>query len=61
MEPIVYIKKGDQYGRVVYYPDCDASRVFAEIAGTKTLTMDVIKRIKLLGYKVMIPATDMLL
>jgi hypothetical protein len=36
----------------VAYPHCDASRVFAQIAGTKTLTSDTIRLIRLLGYEV---------
>jgi len=40
------------YGNAVAYPDCDASRVFAQIAGTKTLTSDTIRLIRLLGYEV---------
>jgi hypothetical protein len=41
----------EQYGRAVYYPVCDKAKVFANIAGTKTLTADAVRRIKELGYK----------
>jgi hypothetical protein len=41
----------DQYGKAVYYPVCDKAKVFALIAGTKTLTSDTVRRIKELGYK----------
>lgn len=40
------------YGNAVVYPHCDDSRVFAQIAGTKTLTPDTIRLIRLLGYEV---------
>ena len=41
----------DQYGKAVYYPVCDKAKVFAQIAGTRTLTSDTVRRIKELGYK----------
>lgn len=47
---IVLLRK-EQYGKAVYYPICDKAKVFANIAGTKTLTNDAVRRIKELGYK----------
>lgn len=40
------------YGRDTIYPVCDAAKAFARIAGTKTLSVDVVKRIMFLGYEV---------
>ena len=40
------------YGRNMIYPACDKSRAFAVIAGSKTLTLDVIDQIKKLGYTI---------
>ena len=40
------------YGNETIYPACECSRVFAEIAGTKTLTRHVINQIKALGYSI---------
>jgi hypothetical protein len=50
MMEITLLRK-DQYGKAVYYPICDKAKVFANIAGTKTLTADTVRRIKELGYK----------
>lgn len=40
------------YGSPVYYPNCAASQLFAQIAGTKTLTKKVLAHILALGYEV---------
>ena len=41
-----------QYGRWVYYPACKDAKVFAEIAGTKTLTENTLAQIQKLGYEI---------
>lgn len=38
------------YGVDTVYPLCEKGRVFARIAGTKTLTEQTIKLMKQLGY-----------
>lgn len=40
------------YGNSVIYPSCPTARHFAAIAGTKTLTLDTLHRIKALGYSI---------
>ena len=40
------------YCEVKIYPACNTSLLFARIAGTKTLTLDVLNTIKALGYDV---------
>jgi len=40
------------YGEVRYYPVCEKAMLFADIAGTKTLTKPVLRKIKDLGYTV---------
>ena len=46
----VTIKK--VYGNRVIYPMCDTSKNFADMAGTKTLTPDTLRRIQRLGYEI---------
>lgn len=50
MEITVRIK--NVYGNRTIYPADDAARQFAMIAGTRTLTQNVIERIKALGYQI---------
>ncbi len=47
------------YGRDVVYPICDDAKSFAQLAGTKTLTMDAIGHIKNLGYTVSVKQTEL--
>jgi hypothetical protein len=48
----INVEVRDVYGQTVYYPMCDKAKLFAQIAGTKTLTPDVLRKIELLGYGV---------
>ena len=50
MEIIVTLKSN--YGTETIYPSCLKGHIFAEMAGTKTLTPQTIKLIKALGYTV---------
>lgn len=40
------------YGNEAIYPICEKAKLFAAIAGTKTLTLQAIAQIKLLGYEI---------
>lgn len=40
------------YGNETIYPVCEKARLFAALAGTKTLTLVAIAQIKLLGYDI---------
>ena len=42
------------YGRPVIYPVCQHAKTFADIAGTRTLTTQVIDKIKQLGYSIVV-------
>lgn len=44
------------YGKPVVYPYCEKAKIFAEIAGTKTLSTGIIRAIKRLGYTVTLDA-----
>ena len=46
------------YGQEAIYPACEASKVFAALAGTKTLTRKDIDLIKQLGYSVAVAQTQ---
>jgi ATP phosphoribosyltransferase len=48
----ITIEVRDVYGQVKFYPMCDSAKLFADIAGTKTLTADALKKIEALGYVV---------
>ncbi len=50
----------NNFGNEAIYPACEKSRVFAEIAGTKTLTRKTIQNIKSLGYIVGVAAPNTL-
>jgi hypothetical protein len=52
MSDIVEVEVKDVYGVAKYYPMCEKARLFADIAGTKTLTVEVIKKIETLGYSI---------
>ena len=48
---IVILAK-EVYGRQIFYPACDISRLFAAIADRATLSEVNIRRIRQLGYEV---------
>jgi hypothetical protein len=41
------------YGIKTAYPVCMTAKLFASIAGTKTLTLQTLKKIEALGYQIM--------
>lgn len=49
---IVQIQIRSVYGVKLIYPHNHAAKVFASIAGTKTLTKAVLDDIRLLGYEI---------
>lgn len=48
----IKIKAVKQYGAWVFYPESREARLFAKIAGTRTLTSFVISLIKEMGVEV---------
>jgi hypothetical protein len=48
----IIVEVRDVYGQSKIYPVCGEAQIFAEIAGTKTLLPQDIKRIQMLGYEV---------
>jgi len=52
MTNVIKVEVKDVYGTLKYYPLCEKSQLFADIAGTKTLTLQAIKKIEALGYSI---------
>jgi len=52
MTNVIEVEVKDVYGITKYYPICEKAQLFADIAGTKTLTVQVIKKIEALGYSI---------
>jgi hypothetical protein len=57
MEMLIEVEVRDVYGQPKYYPVCDKAKLFAEIAGMKTLPIDILKKIEMLGYRVAVSRT----
>lgn len=56
----IYVTIKNNFGQDAVYPACDKAKIFASIAGTKTLSHSTINSIKALGYTVNVkqaPAT----
>jgi hypothetical protein len=51
-QPSITVEIRDVYGKPIAYPMDTAARLFADIAGTLTLTDMTLKRIKALGYHI---------
>ena len=52
MTNVIEVEVKDVYGVTKYYPICEKAQLLADIAGTKTLTLQVIKKIEALGYSI---------
>jgi hypothetical protein len=48
----IQIEVRNVYGVLKIYPLCDTAKTFADIAGTKTLTLATVKKIESLGYEI---------
>ena len=48
----IQVRVTTKYGKELIYPVCTKAELFAEIAGSTTLTRKVIDKIKALGYEV---------
>lgn len=56
MEIIINIR--DVYGNAVAYPVCEKAKLFANLCGTKTLTVMALANIARLGYEVVCQPID---
>lgn len=48
----IFVEVRNIYGESKAYPACEKAKIFAEIAGTKTLTLATMRQIKRLGYAI---------
>ena len=46
------------YGTNAFFPVCDNAKLFAEIAGTKTLTWSTLRSVKALGIDIIIHSQE---
>ena len=53
----ITIRADKNYGLITYYPACDHAKIFARIAGTKTLTTHALRDIAALGIEIEIEQT----
>ena len=54
----ITVRVTSNYGQKVVYPVCETARIFADIAGTKTLKPTTINSIKALGYKINVKSEE---
>ena len=52
VKPKISVSVKTVYGNETIYPECPRAKMFANIAGTKTLTRDTIRKVRALGYRV---------
>lgn len=50
--PVVQVSVRSNYGAPAIYPANEAARIFAAIAGTKTLQLNTLAKAKALGYRI---------
>jgi NAD-dependent oxidoreductase involved in siderophore biosynthesis len=48
----ITVKHRSVYGIDTFYPACPAAKLFAQIAGTKTLTRNTMRDVQALGYDI---------
>jgi hypothetical protein len=53
----ITIRCDKNYGIETFYPACERAKLFARIAGTKTLTRATLRDVDLLGYEIEIEQT----
>ena len=52
MSKSITVQPREIYGKTTYYPACDLSRTLCDIAGTKTVTSEMIRILKRDGFSV---------
>lgn len=54
----IEIQIRDVYGIRTIYPHCQTAKLFARLAGTKTITRHALETIKALGYQIEVKQTE---
>ncbi len=54
MKRAIVVNIKSVYGVEKIYPVCEHARIFASIAGTKTLTVETIDSVKGLGFEIIV-------
>lgn len=52
MKEEITVKEKSVYGKILIYPACDKSNIFAGLVNTKTFTQSNLNLIEGLGYKI---------
>lgn len=52
MTNLIKIEVRNVYGNETIYPHCEAAKSFANIAGTKTLTIHTLRNVAALGFSI---------
>lgn len=50
----ITVELRDVYGKPTVYPVCEKAKLFAQIAGTKTLTFPVCEAISNMGFTILV-------
>ena len=53
--------KNNPYGKPLAYPACSNAKLFAEIAGAKTLTKETLQKVERLGVEIKLASQDAVL
>lgn len=48
----LFVRIRDNYGKPAVYPDCEQSKLLAELAGTATLTPRALALIRAIGFDI---------
>jgi len=54
MNTTITVRITKNYGAEAIYPVCDTAKKFSEIAGTKTMSRNLINQVKSLGYSILV-------
>lgn len=57
MEKQIFVCARSVYGKTTYYPACDLSRLFCDLAETKTVSDSMVRTLKADGWTILAPAS----